>query len=113
MTKFNLEQAKSGAPICCRDGSPAKFIAHVPEATTFHAIVYLSGRRISTTSESGQYQFIPTDWDLFMADTPKVKRTGWVKVQKANIAKCVRSEEFTLAGLDPETEIAARIEWEE
>lgn len=30
---FDLDAAKRGEPICTRDGSPAKFIAHVPEAT--------------------------------------------------------------------------------
>ena len=30
---FDLDAAKRGEPICCRDGRPAKFIAHVPEAT--------------------------------------------------------------------------------
>lgn len=32
MKPFNLEEAKAGKSIVCRDGTPAKFIAYVPEA---------------------------------------------------------------------------------
>lgn len=41
LKEFNLEEAKAGAPIQTRDGRPAKFIAHVPEAVDDCKIVVL------------------------------------------------------------------------
>lgn len=112
MEKFNLEAAKAGKPICDSDGLPVKFIAHVPEATTSERVIVLHGRRIVSFYENG-FGANSNCYNLFMAAPKTVKKTGWVKVTKANLPLCVSTECNTRATLNPDTEIAARIEWEE
>ena len=76
---FNLEAAKRGEPIQCRDGTPAKFIAHVPEAHPTQKIVVLLGDNIYGYFESGQRAGIKNDpADLFMAPKKRTKRTVWL-----------------------------------
>jgi hypothetical protein len=75
MKPFNLEDAKRGEPIVCRDGTPAKFIAHVPEANDGRRLIVLISNFIFTHFENGREYPSDTDRDLFMA--PK-KRTVWV-----------------------------------
>ena len=78
MKRFDLEAAKRGEPIVCRDGKPAKFIAHVPEAHPTQRFVVLVGENIYGYLESGQWTGIKKDQaDLFMA--PK-KRTVWINI---------------------------------
>ena len=55
MKPFDLEAAKRGEPIICRDGTPAKFIAHVPEANISERVVALMGTSIELFHESGMY----------------------------------------------------------
>jgi hypothetical protein len=53
---FNLEAAKSGAPIFQRyTKQPVKFVAHVPEARADQRVVVLRGDMIETFPESGWY----------------------------------------------------------
>lgn len=76
MKPFDLEAAKRGDPIVCRDGTPAKFIAHVPEAHAGGRVISLVGDVIYFSHESGrQWLDCVRDVDLFMA--PK-KRTIWI-----------------------------------
>ncbi len=79
MKPFDLEAAKRGEPIVTRDGRPAKFIAHVPEANACYQVVALFSGLISTYAASGHVysEKNPYDVDLFMA--PR-KRTVWVNV---------------------------------
>jgi hypothetical protein len=79
MKPFDLEAAKRGEPIVTRDGRPAKFIAHVPEANACYQVVALFSGLISTHAVSGRVypEKHPNDADLFMA--PR-KRTVWVNV---------------------------------
>jgi hypothetical protein len=79
MKPFDLEAAKRGDPIVTRDGRPAKFIAHVPEANACYQVVALFSGLISTYAASGHVysEKNPYDVDLFMA--PR-KRTVWVNV---------------------------------
>ena len=42
MKPFDLEAAKRGEPIQCRDGRPVKFIGHVPEAHDHNRIVFFA-----------------------------------------------------------------------
>lgn len=78
MKPFDLEAAKRGEPIVCRDGTPAKFIAHVPETSKDSRVVVLIKRVIYVIGEDGQCARMKnkTDpLDVFMA--PK-KRTIWI-----------------------------------
>jgi len=82
MKPFNLEDAKRGEPIVCRDGTPAKFIAHVPEANDGRRLIVLISNFIFTHFENGREYPSDTDRDLFMA--PK-KRTVWVNFYYSSI----------------------------
>jgi len=76
MKPFDLEAAMRGDPIVCRDGTSAKFIAHVPETNETSRILYLVSNDIKSAAENGMYY--GRGWhklDLFMS--PK-KRTVWV-----------------------------------
>lgn len=76
MKPFNLEAAKSGAPIVTRDGREARFIAHVPEANEVERIVALIGKSLFWYSENGSYLLdTESNRDLFMKPQ---KRTIWV-----------------------------------
>lgn len=87
---FNLEEAKAGKPIVCRDGTPAKFIAHVPEAAPSHRLVTLRLGRIVSCAESGHLLWGNEEvslsrgysCDLFMA--PIVKE-AWINVYSQHI----------------------------
>ncbi|WP_343743355.1 hypothetical protein [Herbaspirillum huttiense] len=81
MKPFNLEAAKSGAPIVTRDGREARFIAHVPECEPpARLIVHLNGYgECDAYDEDGRYaQCIESDRDLFMKPQ---KRTVWVNLR--------------------------------
>ena len=77
MKPFDLEAAKRGEPIQCRDGTPVKFIAHVPDAYNGPKVVAMRDKGvIYIWHESGEFvKDEKTDSDLVMA--PK-KRTVWV-----------------------------------
>jgi hypothetical protein len=79
MKPFDLEAAKAGAPIMCRDGTPAKLIAHVPEAKPGYRVVVLVGSDIVTVQfENGRHWAdVESNADIFMA--PK-KRTVWLNL---------------------------------
>lgn len=79
MRKFDLDAAKRGEPIMCRDGTPARFIAHVPDAREGNRVIALIGDMIITAYEDGSrhQRDMETFFDLFMA--PK-KRTVWVNL---------------------------------
>ena len=91
MKEFNLEAAKRGEPIVCRDGTPARFIAHVPEACPSEKIVVLVGRHVWTYRESGAwFENGDVGPDLLMA--PK-KRTVWVNLYgSSSIARYFSTE---------------------
>lgn len=80
MKPFSLEAAKRGEPIVCRDGTPAKFIAYVPETSKDSRVVVLIKRVIYVIGEDGQCARMKnkTDpLDIFMAP---IKRTVWVNL---------------------------------
>jgi len=91
MEPFDLEAAKRGEPIVCRDGTPAKFVAHVPEACPPQRLVVLIDKNIFLCLESGAGSGLNEDAsDLFMA--PK-KRTVWVNFYHNNFATFFNSKE--------------------
>lgn len=78
MKPFNLERAKAGDPIVCRNGTPAKFIAHVPETSECSRVIGLSDGLVFFYYENGFYaKDEPYVRDLFMA---KKKRTVWINL---------------------------------
>jgi hypothetical protein len=75
MKPFDLERAMAGDPICFRNGTPAKFIAYVPEAPNHQQIIVLvcepTGKtfivhRYSNGEFDRQHHSVPTI-DLMMA----------------------------------------------
>lgn len=79
MKPFDLDAAKRGEPIVCRDGTPVKFIAYVPEAHDPEKIVVHSSMHgVSTRHPEGcRYRSTASEFDLFMAP---IKRTVWVNL---------------------------------
>ena len=78
MKPFDLEAAKRGEPIQTRDGTPVKFIAHVPEAIKLSRVLVLLDDYIWHGCENGKlYSYKDHETDLFMA--PR-KRTVWVNL---------------------------------
>jgi len=76
MKPFDLEAAKAGEPIICRDGTPAKFIAHVPEVRAEFRVIALVNKSIRIYYETGIHPSAShPHYDLVMAPT---KRTVWV-----------------------------------
>ena len=78
MKPFDLEAAKRGEPIQTRDGTPVKFIAHVPEAKReIRVVVLIDGEIVCMNEEGSHTEVLATELDLFMA--PR-KRTVWVNL---------------------------------
>lgn len=86
---FNLDEAKAGAPIQTRDGRPAKFIAHVPEARTY-TISALADGWLCCYREDGRSSTSMADSDIVMA--PR-KRTVWVNVYEFGNASVYKTRE--------------------
>lgn len=67
---FDLQAAIRGEPIVTRDGRPARFVAHVPEATPYPVIAMVSGYTSVTshTKDGEEYKDSnESDDDLFMS----------------------------------------------
>lgn len=83
MKPFNLEEAKAGKPMVTRDGRQAKFIAHVPEVSSYARLVVLIGGALNIYRDCGSDCFVDgarhcnSRNDLFMAP---VKKTAWVEL---------------------------------
>lgn len=78
MKPFNLEEAKAGKPIICRNGFTAKFVAHVPDAIKSDRIVCLDHEsQIFTRPESGETG--GGCYDLFMIPE---KKTAWANIYR-------------------------------
>ena len=129
MKPFNLEAAKSGAPVVTRDGKPVRIIcwdrqasdgrretlvALVSDPDGAEVVVTCSpnGRHYSGNAESSN--------DLFIAPT---KRTGWILVFPACIEKGVPSafgsyiytsvEDAASVAREYKEAVVAEISWEE
>ena len=79
MKPFDLNAAKAGEPIVTRDGTPAKYIAHVPEARHSSQVLCLVRDTVFAYSPNGDYDPLRGEsmLDLYMAST---KRTVWVNL---------------------------------
>ena len=75
---FNLEAAKAGAPIVTRDGTEAKFVTHIPEASEGFRVVWMQRGIVGCSYENGKLgENIDSRHDLFMKPQ---KRTVWVNI---------------------------------
>lgn len=125
MREFDLEKAKKGAPVCTRDGRPARIICFdyqeygQQEADEKFPIIALvkedKGERAYAYRESGKCRVDKND-ELVMAP---VKREGWVLIHPAG-TQCIAHIYDTKeeAEEDAEREMItysaiAHIEWEE
>lgn len=91
MRAFDLEAAKAGKPLVTRDGRAAKFIAHVPEATNcLFVVICVVDARVHMFTENGKFSSdaYQDRYDLFLADPPKVKKSGWVNVYPLKAKAC-------------------------
>lgn len=79
LVPFDLEKAKSGEPICFRNGSNAKFIAYAPEANYEQRVIVLdTDGDILLACSNGSFKAgqRESDLDLFMAPKPVVMFTA-------------------------------------
>lgn len=83
MKPFDLKAAKAGAPIVTRDGTPAKFIANVPEARHSFQVLCLVRDTVFSYAPDGQYDPLRGEsmLDLFMASRT---RTVWVNLYECD-----------------------------
>ena len=83
MKPFNLEQAKAEAPVCTRDGRPARIVCYDMKGHSNYPILALIENTngvespINYTLSGHQSLYYLTDIDLMMAS---VKREGWVNL---------------------------------
>lgn len=86
--RFDLEAAKRGEPILW-NGSPSKFIAHVPEAAEMYRVVaLLENGRIGTIAESGKWTSCDVVPIVTMA--PRTVRTIGYRKYIRNVAGLAR-----------------------
>lgn len=124
MKEFDLEKAKAGAPVCTRDGRPARIICfdyqeygqqEADEKFPIIALVkYDKGERAFVYRESGKCR-INKDDELMMAS---VKHEGWCAVSSgsttcANINIYPTREAAEKAFRKRKEVVMAHIEWEE
>ena len=83
MKPFNLEQAKAGAPVCTRDGRPARIVCYDMGSKGSYPILALVKDEDGVEDPAvykldGRYVVdLECDDDLMMAS---VKREGWVNL---------------------------------
>lgn len=127
MKEFNYEQAKVGAPVCTRDGRPARIVCWdfknvYPEYSVLVLIEQRDGTEGGFTyNKDGKRQILPEDreMDLMMAPT---KQEGWLYLYHDVLEVCTShcvfrtKEDASKAAReivrDGETQII-KIEWEE
>jgi hypothetical protein len=66
---FDVDLAKSGAKLVTRNGSPAQFVAHVPEvAVSLDRVIYVVEGELLTCNEDGTFVGgdLPHEADLFI-----------------------------------------------
>lgn len=68
MRPFSLEMAQKGHPICTRTGTPAKFIAYVPDNQQYYKVVVSINGEIYSCGADGVFtDLYETETDLFLA----------------------------------------------
>ena len=80
MKPFNLEAAKRGEPIVCRDGIKAKFITHFSGISDDRCVIALIMEKLFIFGKDGKHvEENRSSYDLFMA--PK-KQTLWINIYR-------------------------------
>lgn len=74
---FDLQRAKAGEPIQCRDGTPAKFIAHAPQLTGGSVLFSIDGGLYNVKEDGRSSPSVDYRTDLFMAP---VKEKRWLNI---------------------------------
>lgn len=123
MKEFDLEKAKSGAPVCTREGLPARIICwdRKDDYYPILALVERNNKEILISATDRGHVFNDercSNGDLFMAP---VKHEGWVNIHKDEYGmpetteRIWKSEESARnAANGDESYIATvKIEWEE
>ena len=127
MKPFDLKLAKSGHPVCTKNGRDARIICFDRKFETYPIVALidnrLGGEDIEYYTINGKYEFeAESEFDLFM--TP-VKREGWVNIYKEGFETWVDAEIFSTkenaieyneisTSVDRENYLTTvKIEWEE
>lgn len=110
---FDLEAAKRGEPIMFRDGTPCKFVAHVPEAHDWDKIVILVAGAVLCRNVDGTLHGYDDTSPRALVMAPK-RRTVYV-----NLHRNTNADWFHNAGaakhcaLEDDVAIAIPVEIEE
>ena len=110
---FDLDAAKSGKPVCTRDGRRARIICFDCKDETFQIVALVSGslgkEEIISYDKAGYSTTRDRDEMLMML--PEKKR-GWVNVYKSQIHNTPKSAEEGHKGITDYIK-TIRVEWEE
>lgn len=111
---FDLEKAKAGAPLITRDGRPAKFVAHVPEAEEDCRVIVLVGTNVLFHWENGPHYSRDGNsrHDLFMAPRNVVKWIGR-HPDAADLHSKIFDTEAECREYYGKERFITRVEWEE
>lgn len=94
---FNLEAAKSGKPVCTRDGRKAKIICFDRNAAEYHIVALIECKgfpnkeeEIKVYNNAGKYfANKESSHDLMMLSE---KKEGWVNIYKDPVGKVVSTQ---------------------
>ena len=126
MKPFNLEQAKAGAPVCTRDGQPARIVCYDLKGLKNYPIIALVESPVGVEATvsyalDGHHSLdSETGADLMMAS---VKREGWVNLYTCH-SGATATDQCTLYQSEKEARsqilkdsgvyvATVKIEWEE
>lgn len=122
MRNFNFDEAKNGAPVCTRNGRPARIICWDSKGTNYPIVALIDAGMEYIETYTNKGKSFPLDEDndndLMMAST---KHEGWVNIYRKkdgtiNMGTYHETEEEAkdiLAHSDYNYITTIHIEWEE
>ena len=86
MKEFDLKKAKSGAPVCTRNGRKARIMCFDVKDDIYPILALIThhnsreGSMFYTIKGRRVNEFIDDDDDLMMADIPTIRHEGWMNI---------------------------------
>lgn len=109
MRPFDIEAAKTGKPVCTRDGGKARIICFDSTLENYPLVVLVGDYPYSYTAEGKFYKDSESNSDLMMLPE---KKSGWAKVRK-DINLYDTKEEADRKMIGNTDYVSAKVEWEE
>lgn len=112
---FNLESARSGKPVCTRDGRKARILCYDLKGAEYPIVAAVETRDrfaeiIFGYDKNGRFdRDIENNYDLMMLQE---KKSGWINVYKRLV---YRTKEEAQSNINPDNEVidTIKISWEE